>query len=102
MANNTLNFKKATYQIQRFVTSVYFFECNLTAYEIVILYTVARYLDMPNGKCFAKQKTLIRETGMSERQFRNSIKILSSKKLITVYSSWRNNGYELGTYFETV
>lgn len=90
---------KATYLVQRFIGSDYFHECNLTAYEIVILYTVARYLDMPNGKCFAKQATLIQESGMCERQFRNSIKKLHSKKLLTIYSSWRNNGYELGEYF---
>jgi hypothetical protein len=92
---------KATYLVQRFMGSDYFFECNLNAYEISILYTIARYLDMPEGKCFAHQKILARQSGMCVRQFKISIKKLSAKNLLLVYSSWRNNGYELGEYFES-
>ena len=91
---------KALYQLNRFMESDYFIECDLSAYEIAILYTIARYLDMPTAKCYAKQDFLAKKSGMKKRQFIYSVNILRKLKLITVFSSWRNNGYELGEYFE--
>ena len=100
MANNTLKFHKATYLIQRFIRSGYFRECKLKAHEVSTLFVIASYLDMKDNKCYPQQTTLAIECGMSIRQLRMSIEKLRKLKLIIVYTSWRNNGYELGDYFD--
>jgi DNA-binding MarR family transcriptional regulator len=78
---NSIN-DTATYQVQSFISKQKHLDFNLSAYEIVILYTIARYLDMPKKKCCAKQVTLAKDCGMSTRQFKRSSQKLSDNGLI--------------------
>lgn len=54
-------------------------EYNLNAYHREILRVIARYCDMYLGYCCLSQKTLAKECGMSEREFRNLIAELDQK-----------------------
>ena len=74
---------KASYQVNRFISSENYYEFELTPFELVILFIIARYLDMPKGKCFAKQTVMAKECGMSIRQFKSSSKKLCELGLLT-------------------
>jgi DNA-binding MarR family transcriptional regulator len=55
---------------------------NLDVYQREILRVIANYLDMPFGSCFAKQKVLAEECGMSVDKFKDASKQLVDKKLL--------------------
>lgn len=86
----------AFYQVSSFISQKKHLDYKLSSYEIVILYTIARYLDMPKKQCFAKQTTLAIECGMSERQFRDSCNILSENQLIIRTTIGKLYHYYLG------
>jgi hypothetical protein len=91
------NKHKASYQVNRFISSENYYEFELTPFELVILFIIARYLDMPKGKCFAKQTVMAKECRMSERQFRLSCKKLINYKLIERGMRGKLYHYYLGT-----
>lgn len=78
------NFNKHTahYQLCCFIGENKHHHFDLTPFDITILFMICRYLDMPGGKCFAKQTTLAIECKMSVRQFKKSTKKLHDLKII--------------------
>jgi Helix-turn-helix domain len=72
----------AFYQVSTFITKKKHIKFNLISSEIIILWTIARYLDMPKGQCFAKQTTLAKECGLSLATFKRSCQKLADLKII--------------------
>lgn len=70
---------------------------KLSVYEREILRVISNYLDMRDGVCYGKQKTLYFQCGMSERQFRDSCKLLIEKGLITREKQGKLYHYYLST-----
>lgn len=97
--DNTRNPSKensSTYLVQRFIASEFSHEYELKPYDLVILFVIARYLDMPKSACFAKQKQLAKECRMSERFFRDRTIYLQSLGLLHRIIRWKLYSYELG------
>lgn len=88
-------------QVSMFISSSDFYLFDITAHDLCVLFTICRYLDMPSGKCFAKQQLLAKESRMSIRQFKKS-----SQKLVQLNLILRTTGrvksynYYLGEYFD--
>ena len=91
---------KAWYVISHFLLSPDRHEYDLNPYDLLILITIARYLDMPKNECFLKWQTFSRETGgIGRSQIFKSLKKLTDYKLI--YKTYRGQKpyYWLGEYF---
>lgn len=97
--NNTRKYRKvnrATYLVQAFLASEFSHEYELIPADLVILFIVARFLDMPKKSCFGKQKNLAKECRMTERNFRRRCEYLQSLNLLIRIQKWKLYNYELG------
>jgi len=81
MTNNTKRFARD--QVRHFLQSDK--SINLDSIDVAILYTIAGYIDLPKGECFAKREVLIFESKCSDRTFRRKTKILLENKIIFKY-----------------
>lgn len=85
-----------THLVQKFMVSEKAHELKLDPYDLIILFNIARYLDMPFKKCFGKQTTLSFDCHMSRNEFqRRSVK-LQKLNLIQRYLKGKLYHYELG------
>lgn len=87
----------AVYKLQRFLLSSKVHEFNLDPYDGMILFVVASYLDMPQGKCFGKQETLAPASLMSRKEFQRRTLKLHQLGLIMRYRKGKLYHYELGS-----
>ena len=97
--NDTRNYGKentSTYLVQKFIASEKSHEIKLLPIDIVILFIIARYLDMPKGECFAGQKTLGRECRISAEYFGDRCIYLVQQKVIFRFIRGKGFGYNLG------
>jgi len=86
----------ATYLVQKFLSSELSYTLEINAFDIAILYTLARYLDMPQNKCCPKQTTFARNCHMSVREFKRRSERLFKLKIIMRYLKKKLYHYELG------
>jgi len=97
--DNTRNSRKentSTYLVQTFLASEFSHEYALLPSDLAILYTIARFLDMPAKICFGKQKVLAKECRMTERNFRRRCDYLQARNLLIRISKWKLYHYSLG------
>lgn len=86
----------ATHLVHKFLASEKSHEFNLIQLDLLILYTIARFLDMPSGKCFAKQKLLARECRTDVYQFSRRSSYLQKHGIISRYLIGKLYRHELG------
>jgi hypothetical protein len=86
----------STYLVQSFLASEKSYELNINVYDMAILYTIARYLDMPKNQCFGKQSKLAQECRMSLREFKRRTNYLSENKVILRYLKGKLYQYAFG------
>lgn len=94
---NGNHYDTATYLVQNFIGSHKAYELGLDPYDLIILFTIARYLDMPLKKCFGKQITLAKDCHMSIRQFKYRSEELHKDGFILRYKKGKLYHYELGS-----
>ncbi len=83
-------------QVRQFLKSEYSQNFKIDSYDVAILHTIANYIDMPNGVCYAKRSQLIIEARCCDRQFRDRVAQMIKHKILFKYFSKGKSHYLLG------
>ncbi len=100
MANNTNLIipkqHKANYLVSTFLASEKAYEIDLHPFDVNILYTMARYLDMPLNMCCLKQPNFAKECRIGLTPFKERTLFLFENKIIFRFMRGKLYRYELG------
>ena len=99
VVNNTRKEQKentSTYLLQTFFASEHSHSFHFLSIDMVILYTISRYLDMPKNSCFAKQTVLAHECRIKRFHFAKRCEYLVKIGLLFRYTKGKLYYYELG------